>query len=204
MSIPDFEKARGFALECLERDLAPHLYYHSLSHTRDEVVPAAEQFAAAQGVSGLDKILLATAAYFHDTGYTVTMDDHELCSVRIATQILPGFGYSPEQVEIIRRIILATKMPQSPQTILEEIMADADLDILGRDDFLKRSLDLRAEWAAFGYSSSDEEWYQSQLEFIQAHNYFTPAAHRLRDEQKGENIATLKRLLRQSQVKWNY
>ncbi len=199
MNTPDFEKAKGYALQRLERDLAPNLYYHSLSHTRNEVVPAAERLAADQGVTGLDYVLLVTAAYFHDTGYIERMDDHELVSARIASEVLPGYGYSPEQVETIRRIILATKLPQSPQTLLEEIIADADLDTLGQGDFLQRSQDLRAERAAFGNSSSDEAWYRSQLEFIQAHSYFTPAAHRLRDEQKAENIVALKRLLRQSQ-----
>jgi uncharacterized protein len=204
MRQPDFEKARDYALERLEQELYPHLYYHSLGHTRDEVVPAAERLAGDLGVTGMDFVLLLTGAYFHDIGYIEKREGHELTSARIAAEALPGFGYSPEQIETIRRIILATKMPQSPQTLLEEIMADADLDVLGRDDFLKRSLDLRAELAALGISSSEEAWYRSQLEFLQAHHYFTPAAHRLRDKKKRKNIATLVGLLRQSQGKWNY
>jgi len=198
MSTPDFKKARDYALQRLERDLAPHLYYHSLGHTRDEVVPAAERLATELGVTGMEYILLVTAAYFHDLGYIERMDDHELTSARIASEVLPGFGYSPEQIETIARIILATKLPQSPQTLLEEIMADADLDTLGREDFLQRGYDLRAERAALGKSISDAAWFRSQLEFIQAHHYFTPTAHRLRDRQKGENIAALERLLSQS------
>jgi uncharacterized protein len=95
-------------------------------------------------------------------------------------------------------IIMATKLPQSPKTILEEIMADADLDVLGRDSFFKRSQDLRDERAALGISSSDKAWYQSQLDFLRAHHYFTRAAHQLRDETKDKNIAELTRLLRQS------
>jgi uncharacterized protein len=203
MRQPDFEKAREYVLERLEGELHPYLYYHSLSHTRDEVVPAVERLATRQDVAGVDFVLLLTAAYFHDIGYIEKMEDHETTSARIASEALPGFGYSPEQVETIRRIIMATKLPQSPQTLLEEIMADADLDVLGRDDFLKRSQDLRAELTALGVSHSDEAWYHSQLEFIQAHNYFTSAAHQLRDETKRRNIAKLKSLLKQSQVEWN-
>jgi hypothetical protein len=77
-------------------------------------------------------------------------------------------------------------------------MADADLDVLGRNTFFKRSQDLRDERAALGVSISDEAWYQSQLEFLQTHHYFTRAAHQLRDETKDKNIAELTRLLRQS------
>ena len=198
MRQPDFEKAREYVLERLEYGLKPYLSYHSPGHTRDEVVPATELLASNLGVTGLDNMLLLTGAYFHDIGYIEKMEDHETTSARIASEALPGFGYSPEQIETIRRIIMATKLPQSPHTLLEEIMADADLDVLGRDDFLKRSQDLRAELAALGISSSDQAWYRSQLKFIKAHNYFTPAAHVLRDEKKRKNIAALVSLLRQS------
>jgi uncharacterized protein len=198
MRQPDFEKAREYVLERLEQELRPHLYYHSLGHTRDDVVPATALLASNQGVTGLDYVLLLTGAYFHDIGFIENRNGHEIISARIASEALPGFGYSPEHIETIRKIIMATKLPQSPKTLLEEIMADADLDVLGRDDFLKRSQDLRAELAALGILSSDEAWYRSQLEFIQTHNYFTPAAHRLRDETKRKNIEALLSLLRQS------
>lgn len=198
MRQPDFERAREYVLKRLEGELRPYLYYHSLGHTRDEVVPATALLADNQGVTGLDFVLLLTGAYFHDIGYIENRNGHEIASARIASEALPGFGYSPEQIETIRKIIMATKLPQSPKTLLEEIMADADLDVLGRDDFMKRSQDLRAELAALGVSSSDEAWYHSQLEFIQTHDYFTAAAHRLRDETKRKNIQALLSLLRQS------
>lgn len=200
MERPDFERARDYALGLLQRELPSYLTYHTLSHTRDEVVPAVERLAGSLGVTGMDLLVLVTAAYFHDIGFVEKMEDHERISVRIASEALPGCGYFPEQIEVIRGIIMATKLPQSPQTLLEEIMADADLDVLGRDDFLRRGYDLRAERAAFGISFSDEAWYRSQLEFLQAHHYFTSAARQLRDEKKLENIATMERLLAQA---WN-
>jgi uncharacterized protein len=198
MSRPDFERARDYALQRIERELPSHLYYHAPGHTRDEVVPAAELLANCMGVTGMDYVLLMTAAYYHDIGYIEGTEDHELVSARMASEILPDFGYSPGQIETIRDIIMATRLPQSPETILEEIMADADLDVLGRNSFFKRSQDLRDERAALGVSISDEAWYQSQLEFLQTHHYFTRAAHQLRDEIKDKNIAELTRLLRQS------
>ncbi len=79
-------------------------------------------------------------------------------------------------------------------------MADADLDSLGRADFMKYSLDLRAERAAMGTSFSDEAWYRTQLDFLRSHQYFTPAARTLRDEQKEKNITALTKLLAQSRT----
>ena len=52
MDQPDFKRARQYALERLERELPPTLIYHSLAHTRDDVVPAAERLAALPVGSG--------------------------------------------------------------------------------------------------------------------------------------------------------
>src|SRR6266536_2303068 len=100
--------------------------------------------AGMEGVQGDALSLLLTAAWFHDLGFVEQPQYHELISARIAVQVLPGFGYTDEQVEIVRWAILATALPQAPQNVLEQILTDADLDVLGRDAFMKRSDDLRS------------------------------------------------------------
>jgi uncharacterized protein len=107
---PDFERARQYALERLERELAASLTYHSLAHTRDEVVPATERLAAMEGVTGEPLLLLRTAAYFHDLGFVERRSGHEVASAQIAEQVLPGFGYSLAQIQAIRGMILATEI----------------------------------------------------------------------------------------------
>ena len=200
MDQPDFERARQYALERLERELPPTLFYHSLAHTRDDVVPAAERLAALEGVEGEALLLLRTAAFYHDLGHVEHYTNHEAIGVRIAAAVLPHFGYSTAHIQVVRGIIIATKLPQSPHTLLEEIMADADLDVLGRDDFLARNQDLRAERAALGMPTTDEEWYSSQLEFIQTHRYFTAAARNLRDAKKQQNIEEMVKLLEEARM----
>jgi uncharacterized protein len=191
MTLPDFESARHYALERLERELPENLHYHSLGHTRDDVVPAVERLAEIEGVVGEPLLLLRTAAYFHDIGFIVQYNNHETASVQIAQEALPQFGYTGAQIEAISQMIMATKLPQSPDNRLAEILADADLDNLGRDDFEERSQVLRAELETLGITSSDEDWYQRQLEFIQNHRYFTGAARQLRDVKKEQNIKEL-------------
>jgi uncharacterized protein len=200
MDQPDFERARQYALERLERELPPILYYHSLAHTRDDVVPAAERLAALEGVDGQALLLLRTAAFYHDLGHIEQYTNHETIGIWIAAQVLPHFGYSATHVQVISGMIMATQLPQSPRTLLEEIMADADLDVLGRDDFLNRNQDLRDERAALGVLTTDEEWYSGQLEFIQTHRYFTAAARTLRDARKQQNIEELIKLLEDCQA----
>jgi hypothetical protein len=81
-------------------------------------------------------------------------------------------------------------MPQEPYTLLEHILADADLDVLGREDFASRNQDLRDELAAFGSVVSDVEWYKGQLGLLYSHKYFT-VLHDIRDAQKQRNIEFL-------------
>ena len=74
---PDFDSARAYALRRLEHELSPALCYHSVVHTRDDVVVAAERLAALEGVDDAALLLLRTAAYFHDLGFLEQRDQHE-------------------------------------------------------------------------------------------------------------------------------
>ena len=196
----DFEAARHYALQRLERELPPTCVYHSLAHTRDEVVPAAERLASLEGVADEALLLLRTAAYYHDIGLVRQRANHEAAGVRIAAAALPGFGYSPAQIQAIGGMIMATRLPQRPRTALEALLADADLDVLGRADFMRRNQALRAETEAFGAAFGDAQWYDQQLRFMQAHRYWTSAARALRDVQKRANYAALLRLLEECQL----
>jgi uncharacterized protein len=192
MSTMDFESAKHYALHRLERELSPKLFYHGITHTRDDVVPAVELLATMEGLHGNSLSLLLTAAWFHDLGFIEQRNHHELISARIAVQVLPGFGYTDEQVERVRWAILATALPQSPQNVLEKILTDADLDVLGREDFMVLNDHLRNELASFEEEFTDLEWYSRQLRFLEAHTYFTASARSLRDAGQSKNILLLK------------
>jgi uncharacterized protein len=193
----NFEQAKQYALHRLEQELSPSLIYHGVSHTRDDVVPAVERLAKMEGVTGDAFFLILTAAWFHDLGFIEQSLHHELISARIAAQALPRFGYDEEQIESIRWAILATALPQSPQNLLEQILTDADLDVLGRDDFMVSNAKLRRELSLFGKEYTDKEWIASQIKFVESHAYFTNSARSLRNEGKIKNILYLKELLPQ-------
>jgi uncharacterized protein len=195
MDQPDVERAIAYALERLEHELPAALSYHSVAHTRDEVVPAVERLAMTEGVADDALVLLRTAAWYHDLGFVEQRIDHEAISVRIASMALPRFSYSPPQIAAIGGMIMVTKLPQEPYTLLEALLADADLDLLGRADFFGRNQDLRDELAAFGMHVSDAQWYSDQLRFFQEHHYWTAAARALRNRQKQLNMEALAQLL---------
>jgi uncharacterized protein len=189
---PDFARAKLHALERLERELRPDLYYHSLAHTRDDVLPAAERLARTEGVTGEPLLLLLTAAAYHDLGFLVRREEHEAASIDLAAEALPDFGYSPEHLAAIGGLIRATRLPQTPLTPLAEILADADLDVLGREDVFARNAELRAEWAVYVKPMSDIEWQENQVAFVESHHYFTASARRLREPQKQRYLQRLR------------
>lgn len=192
MNTQNLDQAKEYVLNRLENELPPGLYYHNLGHTIADVVPAAEVFAEGEGIQGEALHLLISAAWYHDVGFIEARAGHEAVSVRIASEVLPGFGYSQDQIQTIRGIIGATVLPQTPSSILGQILADADLDVLGRDDFMRRNVDLRRELAFFGQESTDAEWFGAQVKFVSGHTYFTASAHALRDAGKMKNLADVK------------
>lgn len=192
----DYERAKAYALERLGSELAPWLTYHSLRHTRDDVLPAAERLAEATGVGSDARLCLTTAALFHDIGFLYDYEEHERESIAIARAALPGCGYFPQQIETIAGLIAATKMPQRPQTLLEQLLCDADLDLLGRDDFWGLNRQLLAELHSHtGRPIPEEEWLRGQMRFLEEHVYFSPAARALRTEGKTRNVALMRQAL---------
>ena len=101
---------------------------------------------------------------------------------------LPKFGYSEQQIKRIEALIYATIFPHNPTNHLEEILCDADLDYLGRDDFWDISDKLRRELKEHGRINSDRKWDQIQVSFFQKHKYFTKSSIQLRQEKKDQHL----------------
>jgi uncharacterized protein len=151
--------------------------------------------ANREHLSPEDKALVDTATHFHDLGFVRQHTEHEAASAEMAADVLPHFGYTPRQIQRVVGMILATRLPQSPRTLAEQVVADADLDVLGRDDFMSRNLALRSEQNVLGNGHSDEDWYRAQLLFLRQHHYFTMTARELRGDGKQRNLVALQRLL---------
>lgn len=190
----DFDAVKQFVLEKLGKELSKYLTYHSVEHTLDVMI-AARRLGEMEGLSNEQIRLVETAALFHDIGFTETYDGHEDISIQIAREVLPGFGYSQEDIETIISLILATEIPQNPQNHLEEILADADLDYIGRDDMFLIGQRLQYEWYRHGIIKTLREWHEKQMDFLKKHRYFTKSAHKLREPKKQENIRELEELL---------
>ena len=175
--------AEAYILNRLRTGLPVQRSYHSFDHTLD-VFRTASRIAAAEGVAGEDLELLKAAALFHDSGFLVSDIEHERFSCGITREALPGFGYSPKQVERICVMIMATKIPQDPHNALSRILCDADLDYLGRPDFFSIGATLFEEMKHYGVLRTEREWNELQVRFLRKHHYFTQYSKSLREPVK--------------------
>ena len=131
---------------------------------------------------------MKTAAILHDAGFIERYDNNEEIGARMATEILPKYGYTEQHVKTIVELIHATELPHKPINKLQEIICDADLDYLGTDDFEEIADRLRKELTEMGKIQSRKQWDEIQVKFLKQHQYFTQTAIQMRQEKKLENL----------------
>ena len=163
---------KAFVINLLNSNLPPVYYYHNYKHTL-YVLEKAIEIGEAENCSEQEMKLLSAAALWHDTGYIKTYKDHEAAGCELASKYLPAYGFLEDDINKVCGMIMATKIPQSPHTKLEEIIADADLEYLGTagasiiaDNFYKELLSMNPQFTV-------EEWNKTQISFILQHHYFT-------------------------------
>ncbi|HVN58213.1 MAG TPA: adenylate/guanylate cyclase domain-containing protein [Bacteroidales bacterium] len=189
-----FTDIQEIILDKLEKELPDYLFYHNVKHTVD-VVTEVELIGWAEGCTDEEILLLKTAGLFHDAGHTVTYDGHEYQGTLLAREMLPQYNYTPEQVDRICEIIMATKLPPKPKSLLEEIICDSDLDYLGRSDFIPVSNTLYEELKAQNKIGALNDWNKLQVKFISGHQYFTKTARSLREVNKQSQIDRIQSLI---------
>lgn len=170
----------------------PELTYHTLSHTK-AVVKAAEKLAHHYQLSEPDHLTVVTAAWFHDLGYlTGPPDGHEATGADLARAFLQQSAMPAPVVEQVAGCIRATKMPQSPGTLLEEILCDADLFHLASDEYKDGQKKLRKEKKNLtGVAISGFDWRQENIAFLSQHRYFTDYARTLLQKGLAGNLRKL-------------
>jgi predicted metal-dependent HD superfamily phosphohydrolase len=175
----------------LASELDDTLLYHDIKHTAD-VIRAAERLCYMEGLNNHDTVLVRTAALFHDIGFCEFYMDNEVRAAELAEEYLPKYGYTPEDIAQIKAMIMATRIPHNPQNLMEQIICDADLDYLGREDFHPISQNLKHEFMHYKVVNTSMEWDQIQVRFFEIHHYFTPSAKALREAKKAKHLEEIR------------
>jgi len=190
----DYQGAITHILGRLEKDLPSHLSYHGQHHTID-VLEATKRIAQDQSVSENDMNLLLVAAAYHDSGFLFGHENHEKKGCEIVRKTLPNFGFETSEITLICSMIMATKVPQNPTETLSNILCDADLDYLGRDDFEPVAANLFKELQHLNIITGIKVWNRIQMEFLSEHTYHTSYGKNHRQPKKEQHLERIKAIV---------
>jgi predicted metal-dependent HD superfamily phosphohydrolase len=177
------------------------LIYHTLDHT-ESVVKRAIEMGNYYKLSDKEMFIITTAAWFHDTGYyNGGAIDHELRGADRAEQWLKDKEVDKEIIEAVRGCILATRIPQNPHNLLEQIVCDADLYHLGTDEFFEHNKEMRkeVEWRT-GKKLDKSDWRKGTIALLETHHYHTDYSRNLLEGKKSKILAELKQKEKSKEV----
>ena len=190
------EVVDAYIRDLFRDELPESIQYHDSEHTLHPtkgVVAVANRLALEEGVSDRDRELVVTAAYFHDAGFIREYVKNEPIAARMAGRILRLIGYDPGEIRTVQSLILATNPQVPPRSHLEEILCDADLDNLGREDFFELDEKLRLGELSKGAGAEDEAtWRRRTIRFMKEHRYYTPSQKKRRNAGKERNLMMLR------------
>ncbi len=186
-------KAQEFISDHYRNHVNPSFVFHNLTHTQ-EVVAGCEEMAEFYKLQDDDRFALSIAAWFHDSGYSKGVaKDHESESIRLATNFLQQANAPADSIHKTVACIDATRLPQSPTSLISSIICDADLSHLGTADFFEKSKLLRQEINNIHDEKiNKKDWRKINIKFLEGHKYFTDYAKQKLEPIKQRNLAELK------------
>ncbi len=168
--------------------------YHNQNHTRD-VLDAVQKIADHYQLDDRSFFIVCAAACFHDIGFVLSKGElHEQKGAALAGSFLKTIEVNEADVVAIQGCIMATKMPQMPNTLEERIICDADLYNLGTLAFKENNRLLKKENESITNTKVDGiAWRKSSINMLEKHQYHTDYCRTLLDKTKAENLARMKK-----------
>lgn len=193
------EEISQYISNLFDKRLPASFLYHNMRHTKD-VVHTSSEIAEKSGLDNEDIELLLIAAWFHDTGYIESIENHEEKSAEMAEEYLSKMNYPREKISAVTRTILSTKIPQRPDNDIEKILCDADLAYMGSNDLLEKIELLREEWAlTLNRIYTDHEWFNASMNFIESNSFHTEFARKKFEGKRKKNLALLQQMIDKNQ-----
>jgi len=187
--------AGKYIAKLFAKELPSDLLFHNFHHTVN-VVRGVRDISKNLQLNKEQKEILLLAAWFHDSGHTVCYNGHELESKQIATTFLESQNYPAEKLQLVLECIDATKMPQNPTTLLQQVICDADLYHLSLLEYVHLQFILREEWKRILHKEfTNEDWQKQNLDFLENHRYFTEYGQKILQQRKLLNIEKCQNLV---------
>jgi len=179
----------------------PWAVYHDLDHTR-AVAKACREIGSGVHLSEEETEIVVLAAWFHDIGYLEDAGEHEERGVEMATRFLHEKGCPPDKIARVAGCIRATKIPQKPANLMEQVLCDADLAHLASENFLGLTELVRCELELReGRTFGDLEWLEENVRFVTGLSYHTDYARSKFMGRYTENLRALEQRLKEAKLK---
>ena len=185
-------KVEAYAVEMLSSETNGSFLYHNLRHTQ-RVVNSAKKLIEGEKVTEDDGQKLLIAAWFHDLGYTQSINEHEEHSCTLAKQFLEQEAVDADFMDEVCDLIRATKKDYEPRNKLEEIIRDADSSHFAKKSFMATTELLREELSLLGVAQySNDEWREENIRLLRVkHRFYTDYAKENWQKEKDKNVKKL-------------
>ncbi len=192
-SINLYKKTEQYVTALFNEHIKPGLVFHNLQHTIS-VVERTKEIAGHYYLSENDMLAVYIAAWFHDTGYLFTEPQHhEEKSVELMQEFMQQHSPSVKLTDTIAACIMATRPPHNHDSLLKEIICDADTYHLGTSEFKETNKKVWEEFNANGTTVSKEAWDIKTIELLENHQFYTKYCNDLLEKGKKKNMKKLKK-----------
>jgi class 3 adenylate cyclase len=176
-------------IKLFDDEASPNLYFNNAAMVKN-ICNQVEIISRAENLPDEDFINLKLAAVFLLSGYISDYEKPMEASLRLVEEILPGYGFSQENVEATKKIV-KNCFTGKRETLADSILHDARYDYLGRVDYSKLTDKLFRERTEYGKLSSGTDWIEFQRRELQEHEFITKTARFMRSVSKEDQIAGL-------------
>jgi hypothetical protein len=151
-----------------------------------------ELLSTAENLPEEEFINLKLASVFLLTGFISDYEKPMEASLRLVEEILPGYGFNQENVELTSKLI-KNSYTDHYESLSDRILHDARYDYLGRVDYSKLTEKLLRERTEYGKHTDNETWILIQKKFLSDHEFHTKTARLLRGVPVEEQLSGLER-----------
>jgi predicted metal-dependent HD superfamily phosphohydrolase len=192
MSTPDqfLPEIPAYIQTYFAENISANFVFHDLEHTV-QTVSATKSLAEGFNMSDEDSALLQISAWFHDLGYSEGGAGHEERSASLLRSYFEN-KLDAAQIELMCGCIMATKVPQRPNNLHEQVLCDADLSHLGMNSYWDRTGKIRHEFILTrNMIMNEQDWVDFEINFMLAHEYHTAIAKQMFNKKKAKHIQLL-------------
>ncbi len=195
------DQAKHFIIDYFQQNNDQKFTFHTLEHTL-RVVAQAELIGKQEGLGESELAAVIVAAWFHDSGYLVQLENHEEASIDLVRSFFSETPQGTDFESLVETCIRITKRDREPQILAEKVILDADISHITDENFIVISKKLRKERSNCELRAiSPLDYWQETLAFLEKQQFYTAFAQVEFQPAKEQNTKRVRTLIAELQQK---